>query len=153
MGYTYTKFNDLQKVYKQLMGRKSTLNRMILKRKTDIDNLLKNVNRLKNEIQPLEDELLKISDKIKDISVNEKWNPPIAINRTKNVKGYFYYRGKIRFGKKEKLKMIPREVEIKISKELRNKNYSDDEFKRVLYGKLREWVLIWWRTEGVLRKK
>jgi len=152
MGYKYTKFNDLEIEYKRLMGRKSTLNKMITKRSTKIIDLQKQITELKNQIEPFELELIKLSSRIKELSINEKWEPPIVINKTKNIKGYHYYRGKIRFGKKEKLKMIPRDVEIKISKEVRKKNYSDEEFKSVLYKKLRLWVLDWWRNEGVLSK-
>jgi chromosome segregation ATPase len=152
MGYKYTKFNDLEIEYKRLMGRKSTLNKMITKRSTKIIDLQKQITELKNQIEPFELELTNLSTRIKDLSINEKWEPPIVINKTKNIKGYYYYRGKIRFGKKEKLKMIPRDVEIKISKEIRKKNYSDEEYKSVLYKKLRFWVLDWWRNEGVLLK-
>lgn len=152
MGYKYTKFNDLEIEYKRLMGRKSTLNKMITKRTTKIIDLQKQITELKNQIEPFELELTNLSTRIKDLSINEKWEPPIVINKTKNIKGYYYYRGKIRFGKKEKLKMIPRDVEIKISKEIRKKNYSDEEYKSVLYKKLRFWVLDWWRNEGVLLK-
>jgi predicted nuclease with TOPRIM domain len=152
MGYKYTKFNDLEIEYKRLMGRKSTLNKMITKRSMKIIDLQKQITELKNQIEPFELELTKLSSRIKELSINEKWEPPIVINKTKNIKGYYYYRGKIRFGKKEKLKMIPRDVEIKISKEVRRKNYSDEEFKSVLYKKLRLWVLDWWRNEGVLSK-
>ncbi len=153
MGYKYTKFNELEKEHKRLMGRKSTLNKMITKRSTKIIDLQKQITELKNQIEPLEVELTEISNKIKTISVTERWEPPIVINKTKNSKGYFYYRGKIRFGEKEKLKMIPREVEKNISKELRKKDLSEDEFKRVLYGSLKKWILNWWRNEGILIKK
>ena len=34
-----------------------------------------------------------------------------------------------------------------------NVDDTDEQIKGVLYGKLRFWVLEWWRTEGILEKK
>ena len=118
---------------------------------------MKEVKKLRNEIEGFNEELESLNIKIKEISIGEKWEPPIVITKVKNVKGYDYLRGKIRFGNKEKVKMIPKKVELLISKEIRqnpkNKSITEEEFKSVLYKKMKNWVLDWWRTEGILQKK
>ena len=157
MGHEYKKFDKLEKDYKQLLGRKSTLVRMIEKRNKELLPLVKEVKKLKNEIEGFEEELDSLKLKIKEISIGEKWEPPIVITKVKNVKGYDYLRGKIRFGNKEKVKMIPKKVELKITKEIRqnpiHKFITDEQLKSVLYKKLKNWVLEWWRTQGILEKK
>jgi hypothetical protein len=157
MAFEYTKFDNLEREYRQLLGRKSTLMRMIKRRNEMLAPLLKEVNKLKEEIKPLEEELGSLKTKIKGIAVGEKWEPPIVITKVKNVKGYDYLRGKIRFGGKEKVKMIPKNEELKtireIKSDVKNTNITDEELKRVLYGKLKEWVLVWWRDKGILEKK
>ena len=157
MGHEYKKFDKLEKDYKQLLGRKSTLVRMIEKSSKELIPLLRDVKKLRNEREGFEEELDSLKSKIKDISIGEKWEPPIVITKVKNVKGYDYLRGKIRFGNKEKVKMIPKKVELKISKEIRqnpkNKSISDEQFKSILYLLLKNWVLEWWRTQGILEKK
>jgi len=131
--------------------------RMIKRRNEMLAPLLKEVNKLKDEIKPLEEELGSLKSKIKGIAVGERWEPPIVITKVKNVKGYDYLRGKIRFGGKEKVKMIPKNEELKtireIKSDVKNINITDEELKRVLYGKLKEWVLVWWRDKGILEKK
>jgi DNA repair exonuclease SbcCD ATPase subunit len=157
MAFEYTKFDNLEREYRQLLGRKSTLMRMIKRRNEMLAPLLKEVNKLKDEIKPLEEELGSLKSKIKGIAVGERWEPPIVITKVKNVKGYDYLRGKIRFGGKEKVKMIPKNEELKtireIKSDVKNINITDEELKGVLYGKLREWVLVWWREKGILEKK
>ena len=157
MGHEYKKFDTLEKDYKILLGRKSTLVRMIEKRNNELLPLVKEVKKLRNEIEGFDEELESLKIKIKEISIGEKWEPPIVITKVKNVKGYDYLRGKIRFGNKEKVKMIPKKVELLISKEIRqnpkNKSITEEEFKSVLYKKLKNWVLDWWRTEGILQRK
>ena len=157
MAFEYTKFDNLEREYRQLLGRKSTLMRMIKRRNEMLAPLLKEINKLKNEIKPLEEELGTLKSKIKGIAVGERWEPPIVITKVKNVKGYDYLRGKIRFGGKEKVKMIPKNEELKtireIKSDVKNINITDEELKRVLYGKLKEWVLVWWRDKGILEKK
>ena len=110
MAFEYTKFDNLEREYRQLLGRKSTLMRMIKRRNEMLAPLLKEVNKLKDEIKPLEEELGSLKSKIKGIAVGERWEPPIVITKVKNVKGYDYLRGKIRFGGKEKVKMIPKNL-------------------------------------------
>ena len=157
MAFEYTKFDNLEREYRQLLGRKSTLMRMIKRRNEMLAPLLKEVNKLKDEIKPLEEELGSLKSKIKGIAVGERWEPPIVITKVKNAKGYDYLRGKIRFGGKEKVKMIPKNEELKtireIKSDVKNTNITDEELKRVLYGKLKEWVLVWWRDKGILEKK
>lgn len=157
MAFEYTKFDNLEREYRQLLGRKSTLMRMIKRRNEMLAPLLNEVNKLKDEIKPLEEELGSLKSKIKGIAVGERWEPPIVITKVKNIKGYDYLRGKIRFGGKEKVKMIPKKVELKTLREIKsdekNINITDEELKRVLYGKLKEWVLVWWRDKGILEKK
>ena len=157
MGHEYKKFDKLERDYKQLLGRKSTLVRMIEKRNKELLPLVKEVKKLKNEIEGFEEELDSLKLKIKEISIGEKWEPPIVITKVKNIKGYDYLRGKVRFGNKEKVKMIPKKTELaflkKIKSEPKNKNITEEELKNVLYGLLRGWVLEWWRTKGILEKK
>jgi hypothetical protein len=157
MGYELTKFEKLDRDYKILLGRKSTLGRMIEKRKKKLQPLLLEVKSIREEIEKCEDELNSLKERIKEISIGERWVPPIVITKVKNVKGYDYLRGKIRFGNKEKVKMIPKKTELdflkKIKNEEKNKNITDEELKRVLYGLLRGWVLDWWRKEGINEKK
>jgi hypothetical protein len=157
MGHELTKFDKLDKEYKKLLGRKSTLSKMIERRYEILKPLLSEVKKLRNEIEPLEDELIILKSKIKDISIGEKWEPPIVITKVKNVKGYDYLRGKIRFGNKEKVKMIPKKVELEYRKKIKtnpkNTNDTEEQLKGVLYGELTKWVLEWWRTEGILEKK
>ena len=62
-----TKFENLDREYRQLLGRKSTLMRMIKRRNEMLAPLLKEVNKLKDEIRPLEEELGSLKSKIKDI--------------------------------------------------------------------------------------
>ncbi len=152
-----TKFENLDREYRQLLGRKSTLMRMIKRRNEMLAPLLKEVNKLKDEIRPLEEELGSLKSKIKDIAIGEQWEPPIVITKVKNVKGYNYLRGKIRFSDKEKVKMIPKKIELQFLKEIKiNPKFNgstEEEIKGVLYGKLTEWVLLWWREKGILEKK
>ena len=152
-----TKFENLDREYRQLLGRKSTLMRMIKRRNEMLAPLLKEVNKLKDEIRPLEEELGSLKFKIKDIAIGEQWEPPIVITKVKNVKGYNYLRGKIRFSDKEKVKMIPKKIELRFLKEIKiNPKFNgstEEEIKGVLYGKLTEWVLLWWREKGILEKK
>ena len=157
MAYEYTKFDTLEREYRQLLGRKSTLMRMIKRRNDMLIPLLKEVNKLKEEIKPLEEELGSLKSKIKGIAVGEKWEPPIVITKVKNVKGYDYMRGKIRFGEKEKVKMIPKKDELAILKDIKsdekNINITDEQLRELFYKKLRKWVLLWWREKGILEKK
>ena len=157
MAFEYTKFDNLEREYRQLLGRKSTLMRMIKRRNEMLAPLLKEVNKLKDEIRPLEEELGSLKSKIKDIAIGEQWKPPIVITKVKNVKGYNYLRGKIRFSDKEKVKMIPKKIELQFLKEIKInpkfKGSTEEEIKGVLYGKLTEWVLLWWREKGILEKK
>jgi hypothetical protein len=152
-----TKFENLDREYRQLLGRKSTLMRMIKRRNEMLAPLLKELNKLKDEIRPLEEELGSLKSKIKDIAIGEQWEPPIVITKVKNVKGYNYLRGKIRFSDKEKVKMIPKKIELQFLKEIKInpkfKGSTEEEIKGVLYGKLTEWVLLWWREKGILEKK
>jgi hypothetical protein len=152
-----TKFENLDREYRQLLGRKSTLMRMIKRRNEMLAPLLKEVNKLKDEIRPLEEELGSLKSKIKDIAIGEQWEPPIVITKVKNVKGYNYLRGKIRFSDKEKVKMIPKKIELQFLKEIKiNPKFNgstEEQIKGVLYGKLTEWVLLWWREKGILEKK
>ena len=131
--------------------------RMIKRRNEMLAPLLKEVNKLKDEIRPLEEELGSLKSKIKDIAIGEQWEPPIVITKVKNVKGYNYLRGKIRFSDKEKVKMIPKKIELQFLKEIKiNPKFNgstEEEIKGVLYGKLTEWVLLWWREKGILEKK
>ena len=90
MGHEYKKFDKLEKDYKQLLGRKSTLVRMIEKRNKELLPLVKEVKKLRNEIEGFEEELDSLKLKIKEISIGEKWEPPIVITKVKNVKGYDY---------------------------------------------------------------
>ena len=69
MAYEYTKFDTLEREYRQLLGRKSTLMRMIKRRNDMLIPLLKEVNKLKEEIKPLEEELGSLKSKIKGIAV------------------------------------------------------------------------------------
>ena len=66
-------------------------------------------------------------------------------------------RGKIRFGEKEKVKMIPKKDELAILKDIKsdekNINITDEQLRELFYKKLRKWVLLWWRDKGILEKK
>ena len=152
-----TIFENLDREYRQLLGRKSTLMRMIKRRNEILSSKLNEIDKLKEEIKPLETELGTLKSQIKDIAIGEQWKPPIVITKVKNVKGYNYLRGKIRFSDKEKVKMIPKKIELQFLKEIKNKpkfkNATEEDIKGVLYGKLREWVLVWWREKGILEKK
>ena len=57
------KFKNLDREYKLLLGRKSTLTRMIEKRYKKLKPLLKEVKKLRNEVEPLEDELIILKSK------------------------------------------------------------------------------------------
>jgi hypothetical protein len=152
-----TIFENLDREYRQLLGRKSTLMRMIKRRNEILSSKLNEIDKLKEEIKPLETELGTLKSQIKDIAIGEQWKPPIVITKVKNVKGYNYLRGKIRFSDKEKVKMIPKKIELQFLKEIKInpkfKGSTEEEIKGVLYGKLTEWVLLWWREKGILEKK
>ena len=51
----------------------------------------------------------------------------------------------------------PKKIELQFIKDIKNNpnnvDDTDEQIKGVLYGKLRFWVLEWWRTEGSLEKK
>ena len=51
----------------------------------------------------------------------------------------------------------PKKIELHFIKDIKNNpnnvDDTDEQIKGVLYGKLRFWVLEWWRTEGILEKK
>jgi hypothetical protein len=159
MGYII-KFEDLDKLdrsFKQLLGRKNRLMRMIEKRNELLKPILLEEFKLTKEIDNLKKELKEINDKVLEVSQEKKWDPNIVIVKCK-VKGNPYYKGKVRFRKdkrKEKVKMIPKKIELKIWKKVQDDNPNDtnEQLEGVFKGRLRNWVMDWWRKEGILEKK
>jgi hypothetical protein len=154
------KFEDLEKIdksFKQLLGRKNTLMRMIEKRNELLKPILLEEVKLKKDIENLTKELKEINEKVLEISQDKKWEPNVVIVRCK-IKGNPYFKGKVRFRKdkrKEKVKMIPKKIELKIWKKVQDDNPNDtnEQLEGVFKGRLRNWVLDWWRKEGILEKK
>jgi hypothetical protein len=147
----------IDKNFKVFLGRKNTLLRMIEKRNDLLKPILLEEVKLKKEIEKFQKELNEINEKILEISQDQRWEPSIIIVKCK-VKGNPYYKGKIRFRKdkgREKVKMIPKKIELKIWKKVQddNPNDTDEKLEGVFKGRLRNWILDWWRKEGILEKK
>lgn len=157
-----TKFTNLDTEYKRLLGRKSTLIKMIDRRMELLKPILEEVKKIRKELDPLEEELSLIKIKIKEVVEKNDWTPTIIITSTR-INGYSYYRGKIRFGKNEKIKLIPKRVENRIKRKLKDHNnnriqqgkfeLSKDEEKNYIKNNMRDWILDWWREEGLLKRK
>ena len=131
---------DINKENRQLFGRKNTLKRQI-----DTE------------------EQINVKIKIKSLLDVYNFSPKISIHTTKK-KGNLYYRGKINFGKnKPKQKQIPRSVEIKINNEiyeylksiyrLGKQKFTDEQKDILMKDKMKEWLLEWWREEGIMKRR
>jgi hypothetical protein len=171
-----TKFNKLDREHKQLLGRERTLKRMIERRMIILNPLLIEVNKLRKDLEPIEDELEVVKKKIKEVVDNNMFSPKISIVNKVLYKGRTYYYGRITFSKSYRIqngkkvenrkeKKIPEiEVEKYISiVKKQNEDYikrgktplynSDLEFEIELKKRLEGWILDWWLDEGIFLKK
>lgn len=161
----YTRFKDLDKEHKRLLGRERTLLRMIDNRMGKLKPHLNIVNKLRKELEPLENELEEMKVIIKGIVDDNLFTPKITIIRKTLLKKYSYYYGRITFSEKRKDIQIPKKVverEIRILEErnqdriyrLKEPIYKTDNDKELeLKVRLKGWVLEWWMDEGILKKK
>lgn len=161
----YTKFKDLDKDHQRLLGRERRLISMIENRMDKLKPHLTIVNKLRKELEPIEDELEGLKIKIKGIVDENLFTPKITIIRKTLLKKYTYYYGRITFSEKRKDIQIPKKVvekEIKILEDRNNDRiindkepiYNTDNVKEVeLKVRLKGWVLEWWMDEGILKKK
>lgn len=159
------KFRDLDKEHKKLLGRKSTLQRMVDKRKEILKPLLLEVRKLRKELEPIENELELVKQRVREVVDENIFTPRITIVHKVILKKYPFYYGKIFFGDKSKDKQIPKKEEERISKEMEKRNmeliekgksplFTDVKSKeKELRLRLRDWVLDWWRDEGILMRK
>ena len=147
---------DINKENRDLFGRKNTLNRMI-------DSKNKKILELREQIKQHREEQREVKVKIKSLLEVNNFSPKISIHTTKK-KGNLYYRGKINFGKnKPKQKQIPRSVENDINEQilvhlksiykLGKPLVSEEEKINMMKEKMKEWVLEWWREEGIMKRR
>ena len=106
----YTKFKNLDKEHQRLLGRERTLMRMIDDRMVKLKPHLKIVNKLRKELEPIEDELEGLKIKIKGIVDENLFTPKITIIRKTLLKKYTYYYGRITFSEKRKDIQIPKRI-------------------------------------------
>jgi hypothetical protein len=161
----YTKFKDLDNDHQRLLGRERRLIRMIENRMVKLKPHLKIVNKLRKELEPIEDELEGLKIKIKDVVDENLFTPKITIIKKTLLKKYTYYYGRITFSEKRKDVQIPKKVVEKEIKILEGRNndriinekepiYNTDNEKEIeLKVRLKGWVLEWWMDEGILKKK
>lgn len=161
----YTKFKDLDREYKWLLGRERRLLNMINDRMVKLKPHLTIVNKLRKELEPIEDELEGLKVKIKGIVDENLFTPKITIIRKTLLKKYTYYYGRITFSEKRKDIQIPKRIEektkkdiiqinedrMKVGKELLFNNDIEEETQ--LKVRLELWVLDWWMEIGILKKK
>ena len=160
----YTKFKDLDREYKWLLGRERRLMNMIDDRMVKLKPRLKIVNKLRKELEPIEDELEGLKIKIKGIVDENLFTPKITIIRKTLLKKYTYYDGRITFSKDRKDVQIPKRIVDKEIKILEGRNYdriinekkpiynTDNEKEFELKVRLKVWVLDWWMEVGILKK-
>jgi archaellum component FlaC len=161
----YTKFKDLDKDHQRLLGRERRLIRMIENRMDKLKPHLTIVNKLRKELEPIEDELEGLKIKIKDIVDENLFTPKITIIRKTLLKKYTYYYGRITFSEKRKDIQIPKRIVEKTKKDIIqiNKNRkevgkeplfnNEIEEETQLKVRLELWVLDWWMDKGILKKK
>ena len=161
----YIKFKNLDKDHQRLLGRERRLNRMIENRMGKLKPHLTIVNKLRKELEPIEDELEGLKIKIKDIVDENLFTPKITIIRKTLLKKYTYYYGRITFSEKRKDIQIPKRIvektkkdiiqinkdRKKVGKELLFNNEIEEETQ--LKVRLELWVLDWWMEVGILKKK
>ena len=159
------KFRDLDRKHKQLLGRERRLLRMIDKRMEKLKPLLLEVKKIRDELEPLEDELENLKKEIKNIVDVNIFTPKITIIYKEIQNKYPFYYGRIVFSEKRKDKQIPKKEENRILKELEKRNeelkmknkpplYTNDSEKLKEFKiRLSDWVLDWWREEGIHNKK
>jgi len=161
----YTKFKDLDKDHQRLLGRERRLMNMIDDRMVKLKPHLKIVNKLRKELEPIEDELEGLKIKIKDVVDENLFTPKITIIRKTLLKKYTYYYGRITFSEKRKDIQIPKRIVEKTKKDIIQINEdrkkvgkellfnNDIEKETQLKGRLEIWVLDWWMEIGILKKK
>jgi hypothetical protein len=161
----YTKFKDLDKEHQRLLGRERRLIKMIENRMDKLKPHLTIVKKLRKELEPIEDELEGLKNKIKDIVDENLFTPKITIIRKTLLKKYTYYYGRITFSEKRKDIQIPKRIventkkdiiqinedRKKVGKELLFNNDIEEETQ--LKIRLELWVLDWWMEIGILKKK
>ena len=160
-----TKFKDLDREHKWLLGRERRLIRMIENRMDKLKPHLTIVNKLRKELEPIEYELEGLKIQIKDIVDENLFTPKITIIRKTLIKKYTYYYGRITFSEKRKDIQIPKRIvektkndiiqinedRKKVGKELLFNNDIEEEIQ--LKVRLELWVLDWWMDIGILKKK
>ena len=161
----FTKFKDLDKDYQRLLGRERTLMRMINDRMDKLNPYLKIINKLRKELDPLEEELELLKIKIKSVVDENLFTPKITIIRKTLLKKYTYYYGRITFSEKRKDVQIPIRIVEKTKRIIIQINLdrkrlgkeplfnNDKEEETQLKRRLEIWVLDWWMDEGILKKK
>jgi len=161
----YTKFKDLGKDHQRLLGRERRLIRMIENRMDKLKPHLTIVNKLRKELEPIEDELEGLKIKIKDIVDENLFTPKITIIKKNLLKKYTYYYGRITFSEKRKDIQIPKRVVEKTKKDIIQINENrkkigkeplfnnEIEEETQLKVRLELWVLDWWMDKGILKKK
>jgi hypothetical protein len=160
-----TKFKDLDREHKWLLGRERRLMNMIDDRMVKLKPHLKIVNKLRKELEPIEDELEGLKIKIKDVVDENLFTPKITIIRKTLLKKYTYYYGRITFSEKRKDIQIPKRIveKTKINIIQINENRkkvgkeplfnNDIEEETQLKRRLEVWVLDWWMEVGILKRK
>ena len=158
------RFRDLDKEHQRLLGRKSTLQKMVDRRMGELQPLLTQVRKLRKELEPIENELELVKKRVREVVDENIFTPRITIVHKLILKKYPFYYGKIFFGDKSKDKQILKKVSEMILKDLIKRNselvekgkspiFIDEKSKEREYRlRLRDWILDWWREEGILRK-
>jgi hypothetical protein len=171
-----TKFQKLDREHRQLLGRERRLLKMIERRMEILNPLLLEVKRLRQELEPIEDELQFVKKKIKDVIDNNIFSPKVSVVKKYLYKEKTYYYGRITFSKsylikdgkkvenRKEIKVPEKEVEkciLMVKK--RNEDYlkrsksplynSEEEFEKELKIRLEGWVLDWWLDYGIHERK
>jgi seryl-tRNA synthetase len=91
--YTPEEFEKLSREERQLRGRLSTLKRIIMRRESKMDELMKPVLKLKEEINKYEKEMNELKNSIKNMGFNFPTFRVESFTIMKNDKIHHYYRG------------------------------------------------------------
>jgi len=140
--FSSEKFQELSREERQLRGKISTLRRMIKKRELDIQELMKPIQKKRNEIKKIQDELSEITQRFE----NSTYNFPKFRIEGYISKGSSYYRGVWYVNSKKKQMYLGSEKSVweKVKTKFPN-TYKKDE--SILDFFLNELQMKFWKDE------
>ena len=140
--FSSEKFQELSREERQLRGKISTLRRMIKKRELDIQELMKPIQKKRNEIKKIQDELSEITQRFENSDFN------FSSFRVEGYisKGKSYYRGVWYVNSKKKQMYLGSEESVwKRVKTKHPRSYKKDE--KILDFFLNELQMKFWNEE------